>query len=458
VLKENRVGSLPGRFNANFNIAVTHDGGRVWVADNNNMRVQWFDRIGGAEYVFGGMWNGEGAMFPASVMGSTYGIAVDPWGNAYVAATTRQEIWRLDGNGSNPVLVGTGTSGRPHTLAVDARGSVWVGEWGMRFDRADPVRPPLPVLPPKPAVDRDPPVLSRISAPSTTTTATIRVRLDATDDVGLAQMRIADGSGVWLDWRTFEAEFELQLSDGLGYKTIYVQVRDAARRESETRSVGLLLAPVPDTTAPTLSVGTPAPTSAPTIDLAVTSSDAVGVTHVRVAGNDGNFGPWTPWQNGTRPLRTVLESDASAWTRYVQVRDAAWNESPTVAVSIVRPAPPSPSLVEPIAGMPVAPGPSNPAAAAVDRVAPRLVSFAVPARSCSRRVLLTIVARDDVEVTHVRTANEDGRLGGWKPLRGGRIAHLLTKGMTHKVIYVQVRDAAGNSSRVVPRRSRLVRC
>lgn len=69
-------------------------------------------------------------------------------------------------------------------------------------------------------------------------------------------------------------------------------------------------------------------------------------------------------------------------------------------------------------------------------------------RSSCRPGRRSIEAADDVAVTQVRVANEDGNWGAWTDF-ADEVPHQLTAGNTYKVVYAQVRDAAGRESNVL---------
>jgi hypothetical protein len=471
-------GDKPGLFRPNQMIAVTHDGSRVWIADQNNYRVQVFQRAANnLDYVYRAMWSGEGTQWDGQ-LGAVYGVAVDPWGYGYVSQTTTKLVWRLDPDARNPVLVksyaGTsdGVINRPHTLAVDARGSVWVGEWGARIDRTTAVPGPLPTLPPEPRADEAAPTLSSISAPSETTGSSVTLTINASDDIGVTQLRLANENGNWGAWQAFASSVQVQLTDGVGTKGIYVQVRDAAGRESTIRSTTVQRRPIPDMADPVVHLTAPATTRANTVSITIDASDDIGVTHIRFASEEGTFSDWQAWSSGTRTIERTLTPGYGARIVAIQVHDAAWKTSATVQATIVvespPPAPePDPIVVAPTpagtgtsvgatgdAALPVATSGGSPV---IDHVAPRIVSASLPGRSCSRRIVLRLAASDNLGVRQVRIANEDGRFGAWRPWTP-RLSHFLSAGRSFKMVYLQVRDGAGNVSGLAARRTRLVRC
>ena len=76
------------------------------------------------------------------------------------------------------------------------------------------------------------PTLRQVTVPATTAVSAIDVVIDAADDRGIAQVRLADDWGVWGAWQAYTPTVRFTLRAGLGYRGVYVQVRDAAGNES----------------------------------------------------------------------------------------------------------------------------------------------------------------------------------------------------------------------------------
>ncbi|MCW2925314.1 MAG: hypothetical protein JWM98_2718, partial [Thermoleophilia bacterium] len=94
-----------------------------------------------------------------------------------------------------------------------------------------PVPVPVPVPAPAPGPNAAP-VLRAVTIPAQTTTRLITVRIDATDDVAVTQVRLANEDGTWQAWRAFAPTITWQLNAGANKRGVYVQVRDGAGRES----------------------------------------------------------------------------------------------------------------------------------------------------------------------------------------------------------------------------------
>jgi hypothetical protein len=293
--------------------------------------------------------------------------------------------------------------------------------------------------PPPPVADAADPVLAAIAVPALTATRTVRVGIDATDDTGVRAVRLANEDGNWAAWQPFAAVVDWQLSAGEGAKVVYVQVRDGAGRESGTLTARTRVAAdappppppggggggQPDTVAPLLeSLTLPAETTTQALDAVTAATDAVGVAQVRFANEDGN---WTAWQAWKQSVRWTLTAGFGGKLVYAQVRDAVGNESAVVTART--------SYVRTAAGP-------------VDGADPALVAVVLPETTRTPNVAVRLTATDDVAVTQVRFANEDGVWRDWQPY-GAEVPHVLTAGNTYKVVYAQVRDAVGRESNVL---------
>ncbi len=297
------------------------------------------------------------------------------------------------------------------------------------------VAPVDPGDPPPPVGDQADPVLTAISIPALTATNAIQVTVEATDDTGLRHVRFANEDGNWGAWRAYAATSTWQLSAGNGNKLVYGQVRDGAGRESGVLSARTRVAPdappppppggAPDTVAPVLtSLTIPTETTTQAIDAVLVATDAVGIAQVRFANEDGN---WTGWQAWAATKQWTLTAGFGAKLVYAQVRDAAGNES--IALN---------------ARTTYVKTPAGPA----DVADPALTAVVLPATTPTGAVRVQLTATDDVGVTQVRLANEDGTWGPWVAF-AAEVPHQLTAGNTYKVVYAQVRDAAGRESNVL---------
>jgi hypothetical protein len=450
-----QVGDLRGGFwNVDMDLAVTSDGRRIYVADHLNTRVQYFDWQWNGSYAYAGSW---------SVPSATYDVKLDPWGYVYATSTTQADVLKYTASGQYVSTVANELGGtvqgaiRIHNIAVDARGWVYAPESGKVYRRTgdNPLPGPLPAHRPMPLTDTRDPLVDGVTAPTETTGSSVDVTVAAHDPDGnvITRMRIADESGNFRAWTAWTSSFHYELTDGLGTKAVYVQVEDAAGRISEAKWAVIQRKPEPDMADPTVQLTAPATSTTNTVNVTIVANDDIGVTHIRFATEEGTFSDWEPWTSGTRTIPRSLTEGLGTRIVAIQVRDAAFKVSETAMATILveQPKQPDPVPVEVVGG-----GNAD-AGAIADRVAPRITSIIVPRRSCSRRIVLRIGASDDTGVRYVRFANENGRFGGWRAFTP-RIVYTLSRGTTRKVVYVQVRDAAGNISNLVARRTIVVRC
>jgi hypothetical protein len=77
-------------------------------------------------------------------------------------------------------------------------------------------------------------VLAGVTLPASTTTRVISVKLSASDNVAVTEVRFANEDGTWAPWQAFAATKQWTLSPGAGFKGVFAQVRDAARNESKS--------------------------------------------------------------------------------------------------------------------------------------------------------------------------------------------------------------------------------
>lgn len=293
---------------------------------------------------------------------------------------------------------------------------------------------------PQPGGDIADPVIVNAALPATTTTTAVTVAIEATDDVGVTQVRFANEDGVWLAWKAFAAESAHTLTPLHGPKAVFVQVRDAAGRTSATRLLRTRYeqdAGLPpggggagDATAPTLNALTlPAVTSTQDVTVRIDATDNVAVAQVRFANEDGTWGPWRAF---AAESTHTLSANYGPKAVFAQVRDAAGNESAT--------------RLSRTSYEQNAPAGAQPAPA--DDADPTLTSVTTPATTATRIVRLVIDATDNVGVAQIRFANEDGNWQAWKAFTP-QMDHQLTAGNGAKAVFVQVRDAAGRESNVV---------
>ena len=179
--------------------------------------------------------------------------------------------------------------------------------------------------------------------------------------------------------------------------------------------------PEPDTTDPLLlTVTLPEFTTEQTIEVTVGATDNVGVVQMRLANEDGNWLAWAPFEPTTNH---TLSAGYGRKGVFVQVRDEALNESGVSYKKL--------NYVKPL-----------------DIEAPVINSVSIPTPTSTQTLDVTVQAMDNVGVTEMRLANEDGNWMIWVPFKSVT-QHSLTGGFGKKGVFVQVRDDTRNESEVV---------
>ncbi len=128
------------RFNVPRGVAVD-SAGNILVADSNNRKIRKIDREGVVTTVAG---SGEEGVADLTGTAASFvnpsGVAVDSAGNIYVAGGNSHKIRKISPAGEVSTLAGTGSPGaddgpgasasfnRPHDLAVDSGGNVYVAD------------------------------------------------------------------------------------------------------------------------------------------------------------------------------------------------------------------------------------------------------------------------------------------------------------------------------------------
>jgi len=131
-------GTGNGEFLGTYGVAVDSSG-NIFVADQFNHRVQKFDSAGMYQSQFGSNGTGNGQFkFP-------YGVAIDSSGNIFVADSSNHRIQKFDSSGVYQSQFGSNGTGNgqfnsPYGVAVDRSGNIFVADAGnqriQRFNNA----------------------------------------------------------------------------------------------------------------------------------------------------------------------------------------------------------------------------------------------------------------------------------------------------------------------------------
>ncbi len=431
-----------GQFNVAMGLAVSRNGRTIYTVENVTSRVQRFDWQPNGTYAFTMTWGERDEMYCRDGnFAAPYDVNVDPWGFVYVLGASCRRVQKFTANGQHllSMVVSPPTGRRPHGVAVDGNGDIYVGEVNTKLTRTTPVPGPWPVITPLPEPDLEAPVLANVTVPAVIHEREFMVAIEATDNIGLHQVRMAREDGEWGPWEAWAEEVAHTVSAGFGIKAVTVQVRDAAGNESNMLTRALRYEPAGDQQDPVLhEVTLPATTTTAEVEIAIDATDDGGVTQVRVANEDGAWGPWRAFLT---PLPHTLSAGLGIKGVFVQVADAGGRTSATLYRTT--------RVVEGddggnFGGGGDAGGGND---APVDREDPVIEQVTLPAETDSRDVMVGIEATDNVGVTGVRTANEDGTWGAWRAF-AAEVPHQLTAGFGFKAVFVQVRDGAGNTSTV----------
>jgi hypothetical protein len=260
-------------------------------------------------------------------------------------------------------------------------------------------------------------------------------QVDAPANCSFSSFRYAREDEAWVD-SVSRTRPLVHLTPGAGERSIYVQLEGTCGEASATSDVVKLTTVVPvypgdpagSVRIDSLAVPATTTTSEVTVDLRY--SNGSGCTQMRLATEDGN---WRAWQPCTTWTSFASSPGLGIKGVYVQLKGVDGSLS-NIAFTKYR--------VVAGGGTTPPPAPSTP-----DRTAPVLRGALVPSSVTSRSVVVTIDATDDVGVSQVRFANEDGTWGPWQAFAPA-MNHQLSAGTGYKGVYVQVRDAARNESLV----------
>lgn len=255
----NEGDTAPDSFRLNRGLAVSRDGRNLFVTSHLHGQVRRFDLQADGSYRHGltfgfdysktcsdGTGGGTGLAAPSDV-------AVDPWGFVYIADTTCRKIKRYNPDGTLAQIIAATGPKTLHSIGVNRRGDVFAGEWNRYFKRTSAV-PPIPAIT-QPVIDAGEPddgggddvpvdnggadatapVINGLTMPTTTKEATITIAIDATDNVGVTRMRLANENGVWGPWMNFATPHVHTLSAPNNlHRGVSVQVKDAAGNLSKS--------------------------------------------------------------------------------------------------------------------------------------------------------------------------------------------------------------------------------
>ena len=136
--------AVQAQLNLPHGVAV--DGsGNVYIADTNNHRIRRVDSSGTTTTIAGtgvSGFSGDGGAAVQARLNSPHGVAVDGSGNVFIADTNNHRIRRVDSSGTITTIAGTGVSGfsgdggpavqaqlyLPHGVAVDGFGNVYIAD------------------------------------------------------------------------------------------------------------------------------------------------------------------------------------------------------------------------------------------------------------------------------------------------------------------------------------------
>jgi hypothetical protein len=297
-------------------VAVTNDGRRVFVTDINNSRVQRFDRAGNGSYgavLAMGMNeqsdpNRWGACYGDGALAAPYDVAMSRRGEllvintscynegAYAQPLATIEVQRFGQDGAirGSILARSQYDTRIHGIAVDFAGNIHLlqgkevlhpaGDWsdagadgGLGGTMGGTASP-----------DVSAPAVTSLTAPATTTATSATVSVGASDNVGVAHMRVRI-DGAQRGWQPFAAAITVPLPT-IADHTVVVQVRDAVGNRSAERTVVIRrTAPPAPNPAPTPNpTPGPTPNPAPNPDPAPTPNPTPADPTPPVSGGGGD--------------------------------------------------------------------------------------------------------------------------------------------------------------------------
>ena len=313
-----------------------------------------------------------------------------------------------------------------------------------RAPRPTPTPTPRPPVAPPPVESDDGDVpAADVTAPTGTlqiegdaaavSLRSVTLQLRASDDRGVTQMRVADGSDpTGAGWQSYAATLQWTLPEGAdGARTVSAQFRDAAGNVSLIAVDTVEL----DRVAPTftgVSGDVVADAGTDALIVATVADQTSGVAGVELA--------WWPAAGGD-PTTVPMTRSGLTWTAAVPVGDAGatYRITATDAVGNTAYSPSAPDAVWTVTPSPGEDDVTAPTGTLViddDRVA-----------AATRQVTLTLSASDDTGVTQMRVADGPDPSGAaWQDF-ADELSWTVPAGADgSRTVSAQFRDAAGNES------------
>jgi sugar lactone lactonase YvrE len=393
-----------GTFFTLSGIAVSRDGRYLYVSEVHNSRVQRFDLQADGSYRYALQWGNSAVTDPyrlglcvPTMFAAPYDIAVDGWGDVYVNSTSCTYVQKFDKDGLFKFASFTGNRGttRPGMLADEQQRSHYLA-------------------------------------------------IDARGDI------ITGETQNWL-----VRQGPIPAWPPLPGAPQPDPMPDPAPNPDPVPDPQPDPQPGPDVTAPTLrSIAAPATTPTNAITVTLDASDDRAVAQARMATDAGD--DWTAWQPYAVQMPFLLRAGTGARGVYVQVRDAAGNESAILyrRSDVVLGAPaPDP---QPVPDPDPQPQPDPDPAPGPDVTAPTLRSVTIPATTATSVINVALDGTDDRPGLLVRMATDDGDdWTGWQPY-AATMRFTLRAGIGYRGVYVQLRDAAGNEGTILYRTTRVL--
>lgn len=245
----------------------------------------------------------------------------------------------------------------------------------------------------------------------------VTLDLPAQDEgTGVQSMRLRNAGDAWSAWENYSATRAWTLTAGDGLKTVEVQFKDGAAKQSVIYSDTAML----DTVAPAGSLsanGKAEYCNSRDVELSLEATDAgCGVSEMRFLSDSGR---WLAWEAFAAKRTWTLGAGDGEKTVTAQFRDPAGNVSASAVDTIT-----------------------------LDTASPT-GSIAINGGAqyaCSSTVGLALAASDTLSgVSEMRLRNSLGIYGAWQPYLSSPLWQLVP-GDGNKTVVAQYRDRAGNMS------------